>query len=252
MLFLIVSFLAFLSITAGTNVRVLLDNSNGSDLKVNYACPVSGQMRQLTLSHEDSANGVNMYTVLLPLLGPIAIQNTDIGFEMVLNSTDENFISSCSPDSILESNLSNQYRAEISISSFDHDIYSYRFRRGSFQIEFNTASVGSIPERLFEFIIERFRTLGANIDDREVRFPSFHNCDTALITRLPILEYIFGEGGRISIDPMEYVSVNDEYGVCQLELTSCGTDDCLFNPLSLRNINIRLTPQHTLQLCDSV
>ena len=190
-----------------------------------------------------AAEILNVFRDLVPRVGPVAYQRINNGFELVVNSTDDHFRSSCLPDSTLSLQLTRDQSLEIgaavpSASSQDE-----------FFILFRTDFLGRFPISIFESIITAIANTGAIREYRRGHPERFYNCTADLIVQLP------EDGSHLTATPEDYLDFDPVNRSCQLKVEYCSRATglaCTFSPLALGGMNMRITPNYIVQFCDSV
>ena len=195
---------------------------------------------------------IDVYHELVPAVGPVSLRQHNDQFEMILNSTDEFFNSSCLPESILDVHGIIEQPFHISVSDVDNGISANPL----YNIGYFSGDIGSVPEQIFARIVDNLISHGALRLDYAF-YPEFANCIPELVwARLPHIEYLFANGGRIVVSPDEYMEFREGGArICRLKMTPCyehSSDICHFYPLGISNIHIRFLPQDTVQFCDSL
>ncbi len=220
-----------------TNGEVVFD----IDLEESELMPLAIDAQRLDISRE-----------LVPVVGPVAFHQLPNGrTEMILNSTDENFSVSCVPGSIARCLFRPQHATGISVSSPNS------VTRGDYWIDYKVYTVGGVPTEVFDSILEVLVGLGAIRQDRFMTFgeENFWNCRQAFIDHLFNIEFLFDDQTRFIITPNDYIDVDPIRNTCRLRLTHCSPLiglRCTFNPLALEGINMRISPDATIEICDSL
>ena len=202
------------------------------------------------------AQRVDVLGELVPQIGPIAIRQSDERFELILNSTQEYFESVCSPGSILATRLAQWNTMTLSMSVGDSNLYSQE----SFRVDYSVSYLGDVPGRVYDAIIESIRASGAVSVQRgyvidSINYMEFSDCSLDHIASFPDIEYSFEAGGRLLLTPDDYLVFNAVSRTCQLRFTRCVPlfgSHCRFHPLAIRGVGVRISPDRTIEFCDSI
>ena len=164
--------------------------------------------------------------------------------KLVIGSSLPSFLATCVPGTYMQLN----HRKNDASVRFGDDIA----RPG--ELEFNHFAgdgiLAQISRESLEGIERALTRLGA-IPSREFhRHRNFLRCPEALVHSLPPLEVDVVHVGKISFDPVDYLTFDSDGG-CRILVDIYRGKDVILNPFRLNGLNVRITRDKTFELCRS-
>ena len=235
--------------------RYPLNVTENSELQVRVTDVSTGSDSVLILSSSvlflDRHRRLDVFRSLVPSAGPVVFENVDGRINLILGSTAADFASICvSEDSIVRVHFSVGRSIDMRVRSQIPGLVVQR----RYWVDFRVNHIGGFPDIVYDSIVQRLRFLGVTTPDHDDIIMEFGNCGTEEISQLPDIEFSFVNGGRIVITPQDYMSWDPVQSICSVKVQRCvenSISGCSFNPLALRDMNIRITTD-TIEFCDSV
>ena len=205
------------------------------------------------------AVGIN--TPFLMDNGPIALmRNATSPVELRTHVTDEEFLSSCDPQSLISVPIvrlsrTTMMRGIISVGSFAADPAIPAFHALTFS--FSDRGVLGLPNEKFQNIVSWITSFGA-VQQRSAEPNMFENCTSINMATLDITISIvsqrFDPIGTIIIPGEDYIIFDSEDPtICRLNIFPTATQgQYLIDPFMLQGLNVRISQQeNTFQFCGS-
>ena len=195
----------------------------------------------------DSVLTIGPESELTRSVGSVAIVRRTNGTELVIRSTLDRFIETCTPGTLLRAQFAANNRVNGTFST------SAEPPRLLHRVEWHTVEDRHlvVPVNVIEEISELMIRYGAiQMNDNF----EFDNCSAEMIAALPNINIFIqtingGQMSRLVLFPEDYLKTR---GIsCQLRLMRQSGAASKFNPLQIPNINIRVSSDNVMEFCDS-